>query len=119
MEENKKWRMNYSDYTEPDKGIESIGKTIIHVTLALIVLGVVYTVFAKTEWEPAVRPSVTKTNTAKPQTGDAERLEEYYIDENGLRASLKTQERKPKAMNKKISVSLLFKIVSPFIGKGH
>ena len=90
MEENKKWRMHYSEYSDSDKGLENIGKTIIHVILALFVLGLVYRLFAKTEWEP-VRPSVPKTNAADSRAGKAEGLEESHIDENGLSAFLKTQ----------------------------
>ena len=62
MGESKKWRIGYSDYPEPDKGLESIGQTIVHVILALIVLSAVYTFFAKTEWEPVVKSPLVKTN---------------------------------------------------------
>ncbi|HRA42751.1 MAG TPA: hypothetical protein PLV31_03565 [Gammaproteobacteria bacterium] len=65
MGESKKWRMDYSDYSDPNKGLESIGQTIIHVILALIVLGAVYTFFAKTEWEPVLKSPVVKTNTVE------------------------------------------------------
>jgi hypothetical protein len=65
MKKIKKWRMDYSDYPEPDKGIESIGQTIVHVILALIVFSAVYTFFAKTEWEPVVKSPVVKTNTVE------------------------------------------------------
>jgi len=57
--------MDYSDYSDPNKGLESIGQTIIHVILALIVLGAVYTFFAKTEWEPVLKSPVVKTNTVE------------------------------------------------------
>ena len=62
MSDSKKWHLDYSEYSEVDKGLESLGQTITHVILALIVLGVVYTFFAKTEWEPMVKSPVVKTN---------------------------------------------------------
>lgn len=65
MGESKKWRMDYSDYQEPDKGLESVGQTIVHVILALSFLCAAYTFFAKTEWEPVVKPPVVKTNTVE------------------------------------------------------
>ena len=65
MGESKKWRMGYSDYPEPDKGLESIGQTIVHVILALIVLSAVYTFFAKTEWEPVVKSPEVKINAVE------------------------------------------------------
>ena len=71
MEENKKWRMHYSECPDSDKGIENIGKKIIHIMLALIVLGLVYTLFAKTTWDPAVSSSRIKTNAAEPSVVDA------------------------------------------------
>ena len=65
MKKSKKWRMDYSGYPDSDKGLESVGQTIVHVILALIVLGVVYTFFAKTEWEPVLKSPELKTNTAE------------------------------------------------------
>jgi hypothetical protein len=65
MQENKKWRVNYSEYSESDKGVENIGQAIVHVILALFVLGLLYTFFAKTEWKMLVKAPVLKTNTAK------------------------------------------------------
>lgn len=67
MGESKKWRMDYSNYPEPDKGLESIGQTIVHVilALALLVLFAVYTFFTKTEWEPGLKSPMVKTNTVE------------------------------------------------------
>ncbi|HXH55447.1 MAG TPA: hypothetical protein VNK03_06890 [Gammaproteobacteria bacterium] len=65
MQENKKWRVNYSEYSESDKGIETIGQTIVHVILALFILGVAYTFFAKTEWKMLVKSPELKPTTAE------------------------------------------------------
>lgn len=40
--ENKKWRMDYSDYPELDQGLPGAVETVGHVVLALCVLYGVY-----------------------------------------------------------------------------
>ena len=66
--------------------------------LALVVLGAVYTFFAKTELDSAVGSSVIKTNAVESRAGEAlDGLEENHIDEideNGLRGYLKPDNRK-------------------------
>ena len=77
MEENKKWRISYSEYPESDKGVENIGQTIVHVILALIILGVAYTFFAKTEWETVVVKSpALKTNIVESRAEEGQTTEE-------------------------------------------
>ena len=62
MQENKKQLINYCKYSEPGKKTENIAQTIIHVILALFVLGGTYTFFDKIESEPLVRPALRHMN---------------------------------------------------------
>jgi branched-subunit amino acid ABC-type transport system permease component len=49
MNGKEKWVMDFSGYEERDRGLRGIGESIVHIILALFVLGGVYTFFFKTE----------------------------------------------------------------------
>ena len=49
MSGKEKWVMDFIGYEERDKGLRGVGEAILHVILALFVLGVVYAFFLKTE----------------------------------------------------------------------
>ena len=49
MNGKEKWVMDFSGYEERDRGLKGIGESVVHVILALVVLGGVYAFFLKTE----------------------------------------------------------------------
>lgn len=49
MNRKEKWIGDFRGYEERDRGLRGIGESVLHVMLALVVLGGVYAFFLKTE----------------------------------------------------------------------
>jgi hypothetical protein len=71
MGENEKWRMDYGSCPDLNKGLS--GETIVHVILALCVLSLAYTFFAKTELESKSN-NLPEINTKPVEVRDSDPL---------------------------------------------
>lgn len=76
MSGKEKFVMDFSDYEERDRGLRGIGEAIVHVMLALFVLGSVYAFFLKTELG---RPSTGIRSTELGVLHDGMNLEDEEI----------------------------------------
>lgn len=76
MNRKEKWVMDFTGYEERDRGLMGIGEAVVHVMLALFVLGSAYAFFLKTELG---RPSTDIRSTELGALHDGVNLEDEEI----------------------------------------